>query len=308
MPDALCYVWRPGRPVDLLRTLSPLRRGGGDPAFRLTSGGAVWWATRTPAGPGTLSLRGVLGEVEASAWGDGAGWLLDRVPELLGAHDDWSSLDLSSYPWLAEVLRRHPGVRLPSSGRVLEALVAAVLEQRVTGVESRRSWRTLLYRFGEPAPGPAAGPVSGLRIPPAAATLLDVPAWHWHRLGVESARQRPIRAAAAVAHRVEECARMTWADARARLRTLPGIGPWTVAETAQRAFGDPDAVSVGDYHIHDVVVHALTGRARGDDAEMLALLEPWAGQRQRMVRIIELSGVRKPRFGPRHSPLDLRAM
>ena len=83
---------------------------------------------------------------------------------------------------------------------------------------------------------------------------------------------------------------------------------WTAAEAAQRAFGHPDAVSVGDYHLHDLVVYALTGRPRGSDAEMLALLEPWAGQRQRIVRLIELSGVAKPRFGPRYSPLDFRAM
>jgi 3-methyladenine DNA glycosylase/8-oxoguanine DNA glycosylase len=89
---------------------------------------------------------------------------------------------------------------------------------------------------------------------------------------------------------------------------VPGVGEWTAAETAQRALGDPDAVSVGDYHIHDVVVHALTGRPRGDDAEMLRLLEPWRGQRQRIVRLIELSGVAKPRFGPRYAPLDIRAM
>jgi 3-methyladenine DNA glycosylase/8-oxoguanine DNA glycosylase len=97
-------------------------------------------------------------------------------------------------------------------------------------------------------------------------------------------------------------------DALARLRIVPGLGEWTAAETMQRAVGHPDAVSVGDYHIKDLVVHFLTGRARGDDAEMLRLLEPWAGQRQRIVRLIELSGVGKPRFGPRLAPVDIRAI
>jgi len=89
---------------------------------------------------------------------------------------------------------------------------------------------------------------------------------------------------------------------------LPGIGEWTAAETAQRALGHPDAVSVGDYHLKDLVVHFLTGRARGEDAEMLRLLEPWVGQRQRVVRLIELSGVGKLRFGPRLAPVDIRAI
>jgi 3-methyladenine DNA glycosylase/8-oxoguanine DNA glycosylase len=145
-------------------------------------------------------------------------------------------------------------------------------------------------------------------VPPAAAALLDVPSWNWHRLGVDISRQRTIRAAATVAARLEECVALPREAASKRLRIVPGIGEWTAAEVAQRAWGDPDAVSVGDYHIHDQVVHALTGRPRGDDAEMLALLEPWRGHRQRVVRLIEVSGVAKPRFGPRYSPIDMRAM
>jgi len=111
-----------------------------------------------------------------------------------------------------------------------------------------------------------------------------------------------------VAGRLEECVELAPVAALARLRLVPGIGEWTAAEVAQRAWGDPDTVSVGDFHIHDQVVYALTGRPRGDDAEMLALLEPWRGHRQRVVRLIEVSGIAKPRFGPRHSPIDMRAM
>jgi 3-methyladenine DNA glycosylase/8-oxoguanine DNA glycosylase len=267
-------------------------------------GEGLVWATGTPVGPGTLLLEPVAGEVLATAWGPGASWLLERVPRLLGEDDDWTALDLSAYPALNEVLRGLPGLRLASTGRVLEALVPAVLEQRVTGTEAHRSWRNLLYRFGTPAPGP----IDGLRIPPAAETLLQIPTWDWHRMGVEAARQRPIRAAATVAARMEECVSLAPDAALARLRVLPGVGEWTAAETVQRALGHPDAVSVGDYHLHDLVVFALTGRPRGDDAEMLTLLAPYAGQRQRVVRLIELSGARKPKFGPRYSPLDFRAM
>jgi 3-methyladenine DNA glycosylase/8-oxoguanine DNA glycosylase len=145
-------------------------------------------------------------------------------------------------------------------------------------------------------------------VPPAASTLLEITTWQWPRLGVDGHRQRAIRAAATVASRLEECVWMPRADALARLRHVPGVGEWTAAETAQRALGDPDAVSVGDYHIHDVVVHFLTGRPRGSDAEMLELLRPWAGQRQRIVRLIEHSGIGAPRFGPRLAPLDIRTL
>lgn len=296
--------WRAGRSVDVAGTLGPLVRGSGDPAHHVDPDGTFWWACGTPDGPGTLALRHVSDGVRATAWGPGAGWLLDGVPQLLGANDDWSGLDCSAHPLLHRTRLRRHGVRLPRTRLVLDSLVPAVLEQRVTGREARRAWRGLLRRFGIPAPGPRGD----LRVPPGPAALLGVPTWEWHRLGVDLARQRAIRAVATVAPRLEECAAMSHADALARLRSVPGIGAWTAAETAQRALGDPDAVSVGDYHMPHLVVHALTGRPRGDDAEMLRLLEPWSGQRQRVVRLIELSGVHEPRFGPRYAPVDIRAL
>ncbi len=298
-------TWDARRLVDLAGTLAPLRRGSGDPAHRVDGRGVFWWACATPEGDATIALASQSASVVAAqAWGGGAKWLLERVPTLLGETDDWSGLDVSAHPLLHEVRRRRQGLRLPRTGLVLDALVPAILEQRVTGTEARRAWRALLYRFGSIAPGP----VSTMRVPPTARALLEIAAWDWHRLGVDGQRQRAIRAAASVASRLEECATMACSDAVARLRIVPGVGAWTAAETAQRALGHPDEVSVGDYHLKDVVVHFLTGRPRGDDAQMLRLLEPWAGHRQRVVRLIELSGVSKPRFGPRLAPIDIRAI
>ncbi|MDT4899410.1 MAG: hypothetical protein QOJ78_340, partial [Pseudonocardiales bacterium] len=151
-------------------------------------------------------------------------------------------------------------------------------------------------------------PRSAMRVPPSARVLLDLPSWEWHRLGVDLKRQRTIRAAATVAPRLEECATMAPAAAVARLQLIPGVGRWTAAETAQRAFGHPDAVSVGDYHLPNMVVHLLTGRARGTDEEMLELLAPWAGQRQRVMRLIEMSGISAPRYGPKFNYTDIRAI
>jgi 3-methyladenine DNA glycosylase/8-oxoguanine DNA glycosylase len=297
-------TWDAGRPVDLAATLGPLFRGSADPAHRRDAAGRFWWAALTPAGPGTLALTADRGVVQARAWGAGADWLLDRIPALLGDGDDWSDLDLSGVPALREVLRRRSGLRLVSTGLVLDALVPAVLEQKVTGLEARRAWRALLQRHGEPAPGP----LTGLRVPPGARTLLGVPTWDWHRFGVDLRRQRTIRAVAAVAGRLEECAALSLPGALARLRLVPGVGAWTAAETAQRAFGHPDALSVGDYHLPSAVVYAFTGRRRGTDEEMLALLAPWTGQRQRVMRLIEAAGITAPRRGPRFNYTDIRAI
>jgi 3-methyladenine DNA glycosylase/8-oxoguanine DNA glycosylase len=302
--------WRAAAPLDLLRTLRPLRHGGGDPATRFVDG-TFWWACRSPDGPGTLAVRTAGGEAVgqqflASAWGAGADWLLAAVPGLLGDGDDWTALDVSGHPLLREVQRRRPGVRLPRTSRVLDSLVPACLEQRVTGAEAFRAWRKLCRAYGEPAPGPAE---PALWLPAEPARLLEVPSWDWHRFGVDAKRYRAIRAAATVAGRLEECVELALSQgfpaARRRLALVPGVGEWTVAETTLRALGDPDAVSVGDFHLSNTVGFALTGAARTDDATMLELLAPWAGQRARVIRLILLSGLQAPKFGPRFSPMDI---
>jgi len=291
-------------PIELRTTLGSLCRGRGDPAHRFGPDGRFWLAATTPHGPGTLAVSAAGCAVTGQAWGAGADWLLDRLPALCGVHDDWSGLDVVAHPVLAAVRRHNPGLRLTSSGLVMDALVPAILEQRVTGIEARGAYRGLVRRFGTPAPGP----YPDLRVPPTPRALLEVPTWSWHRLGVDLARQRAIRAAATVAHRVEECATLPEAEAAARLRLIPGVGRWTAAETLQRAIGATDLVSVGDYHLPHMVVHLLTGRPRGSDEQMLELLAPWAGQRQRVMRLVEAAGVAAPRYGPRFAYTDIRGL
>jgi 3-methyladenine DNA glycosylase/8-oxoguanine DNA glycosylase len=204
---------------------------------------------------------------------------------------------------LRELSTRFQGVRIGRTGRVLEALVPAVLEQKVVGVEARRAWRHLLLRFGTPAPGPAP---AGMRVPPPAAVWRRIPSWEWHRAGVEGVRARTIIGAAEVAGRLEEIVTMDSAAADRRLRALPGIGVWTSAEARQRACGDADAVSVGDYHLPARVGWALAGRIV-DDAGLLELLAPYPGHRHRAARLVELSGLAPPRRGPRMSVRDYRS-
>ena len=314
--------WRAPFTADVRLTLSVHRRGSGDPAFHIAADGSVWRTSLTPDGPGTVRIRGRAGVagsaavgsalagaapaggilVSAAAWGPGASWLLAAVPGLLGADDDPAGFD-PSHPLLREMSARHPGLRVGRSGRVLEALVPAVLEQKVVGAEAWRAWRLLLLRFGDPAPGPAP---DGMRVFPPARTWLRMPSWEWHRAGVEGVRARTVANAARVAGRLEEIMTMPPEAADRRLRALPGIGQWTSAEVRQRAGGDADAVSVGDYHLPAAVGWALAGR-KVDDAGMLDLLAPYAGHRYRAARLVELSGVRPPRRGPRMSVRDYRS-
>jgi 3-methyladenine DNA glycosylase/8-oxoguanine DNA glycosylase len=306
-PPAEVLDWLPPFPLDLRRTLSVHRRGPGDPAFRIDGAGAVWRTSLTPDGPATVRLHAAAAgqagtAVRASAWGPGAGWLLGSVPALLGAADDPAGFR-PVHPVLREAASRLAGLRVGRSGRVLEALVPAVLEQKVVGAEVWRAWRLLLRRFGTPAPGPAP---AGMRVFPPPAAWAVIPSWEWHRAGVEAVRARTIMGAARVAGRLEEIGGLPPAAADLRLRALPGIGPWTSAEVRQRACGDADAVSVGDYHLPGAVGWALAGQVT-DDAGMLELLAPYAGHRYRAARLIEHSGARPPRRGPRLAARDYSA-
>lgn len=294
-------TYRPRHPLDVLQTLSPLARGGDGPCFRRTADGA-WLTFRTPEGPATLLVRQTDGTIESHAWGPGAEWAIAGVPELLGADDDWSELDVSASSLLSEVLRRNPGVRLSRNRRVFEMLVPSIIEQKVTCVEAWRSWRLLVRRHGEPAPGPAP---DGMWVAPPAEQWRRIPSWEWHAVGVGPQRAQCVVRASRVATAIDRTADEAPAAASARLQSLPGVGAWTAAEVTARSHGDPDAVSVGDFHLAATVGCALTGSAVDDDG-MLELLEPWAGQRQRVLRLIALSGIRKPRRGPRITIQDHR--
>jgi 3-methyladenine DNA glycosylase/8-oxoguanine DNA glycosylase len=296
-------VYRPRHPVDLRMTLGPLGRGGQSPTMLWDQHG-VWLTSRTVAGPATLLLTTVRGEVRATAWGSGAEQAIAAVPELLGDGDDWTGLDVSANDFLRAARRRAAGLRLLRTGHVLDAVIAAIIEQKVTSVEAWRAWRQLVTRYGESAPGPAP---ARMRVIPSPQGWRAIPSWAWHRAGVDPRRSAAAVAAARVASGLERTLGLGRGgpEVLARLQSVPGIGPWTAAEASQRAHGDPDSVSVGDYHLPAIVGWALIGKPVDDDG-MLELLEPWRGHRQRVMRLIGASGFRAPRFGPRMTIQDHR--
>ncbi|MGE2729447.1 DNA-3-methyladenine glycosylase family protein [Mycolicibacterium vaccae] len=292
-------------PVSYRLTLSPLRRGGGDPCYRDDVDGTVWRTSLMTTGPVTARIaRGGPATVDCEAWGPGAAEFTDTLPALLGADDDASTF-VPHHPVLVRAHRRVPHLRLGRTGRVLEALVPAVLEQRVYGSDARRAWRRLVTRYGAPAPGPAP---TGMRVPPTADAWKRIPSWEFQRANVDPGRARTVIGCAQRADALERLVRRTPESARTALMSLPGVGVWTAAETAQRAFGDADALSVGDYHLAKVVGRSLLGHPI-DDAQMLELLAPVAPHRHRAVRVLEAGGFAVyARFGPRVPIPDLAQM
>lgn len=286
--------------IDLRRTLWAVRRGQHDPCMRF-DGDEIWRASRLPEGPATVRLVPEGGDrVQATAWGEGAEAALEAVPALIGCHDDATGFE-PTHPVIAKVWRDHADIRLPRTGAVVETLLSVVLEQRVTTYEARRAQSQLVERWGEPAPGP-----TDLRLPPDPEVLATVAYYDLHVLGVERKRADTVRRVAAQARQLDRLAGLPIADAHARLRLIPGVGPWSAAEVALVALGDPDAVPVGDVHLPRIVTHVLTGTAVDDDDAMLEVLEPFAGHRGRVIRLIQAAGLTAPRHAPRYAPRDVR--
>lgn len=307
-------VWAPEGALHLGQTLGVLSRGAGDPLVRVTAPDCVWVTARTAAGPVTARFsrtgagRPLQRPVLVRAWGPGAAEFLAEAPRWAGAEDSWARFEASdafrALPHrLAAARHHHPGLRLPSTGRLLDRAVLSVLEQRVTVREAVAAHRQLVRRHGEPAPGPAP---DGMRIAPSAEAWRGVPSWEWHRAGVDGARAATVRRVAERAAALERLGRGPLDAALHRaLRSVPGLGPWTAAEIVQCTHGDPDSVSVFDFHLADTVCWFFDRRP-GDDRRMLELLEPWRGDRQRVVRLLRASGFRKPSFAPRLHPEDHR--
>lgn len=299
-------------PYSLTQTLGTIRRGPGDKTMALAPG-LAWLAFTTDSGPATLGITQRGPELHIRSWGPGAEQALEDAPALLGLHDDWTGFDSPAFAQtlphrVREARRRNRTLRLPATGRIVDALVPAILEQKVTTLEAVRAYTALLRKYGSPAPGTGghADMPPTLIVAPTAAQWAAIPSWEWHRVGVGPQRSDTVQRMLRSASGLERLAQLPAAEAVRKMQSIPGIGIWTAAETTQRTHGDADQVSVGDYHLASYVGWALAGKPV-DDAGMLELLKPWLGHRQRVVRMLQASGFRKPTFGPRMTVQDHRS-
>ena len=295
--------------IDLRRTVQSMGMYGGDMTHRFAPQ-RYERAVLTPVGPGTMRLSWTAaGTVDAEAWGSGKEWLLDRAPDWLGVNDDPTGFDVSQHQQVATWWRQHGTVRLAASGVVWQELVPALLGQRVTTEEAIRSWNRMCRLWGEPAPGPCE-----LRLPPSPAVLASLSYVDFHTVNVERRRADVIKLAGKRANRLEEAATMSPTAAIQRLTALDGLGAWTATGTVIACHGDPDTILLRDYGMPTLVNYAFTGETKrlppddGGDEIMCRHLAPWAGHRQRLVRLMSAAGVSVPRRAPKALNPDIRRL
>jgi 3-methyladenine DNA glycosylase/8-oxoguanine DNA glycosylase len=288
-------------PYDLAATLRRNAVWGVDPTLRI-SGDEAWTAFRTPSGPASVHYVARGSHVEVEAWGAGAAEAVASAPDHLGANDPSWRFE-TDHPIVGKLVPSFRGLRFGRSRRIFERLVPVVIAQKVTSAGASQSWKELVWRLGERAPGPAK-----LWIPPSAERLRALPYYELHPMGLERRRAETILFAARRARRLESFAALDPAEAYARLLAFPGIGAWTAALITSAAHGDADAVPVGDYHMPHHVTFAFTGERRGSDERMLELLEPFRPQRGRVLALLMRGIEGPPRRGPRLSVRDIRRM
>ncbi len=298
------------RPYELVSTLRPLADGGGDPTW-VFGDDRIVRAMWSPEGAVTVSVTQVGRALESHAVGPGAEWITERLEAFLGLCDDDRDFDPSIHPLVNRIHAAGPGRLFGRSLVVWDVVVPIVLGQRVTTEEARRSWRSVVYRYGHAAPGS-----SEVRLPPLASTIAALGDHHWHTLGVERKRADAIRGLLGVVSSIEAavgdpCASVDPERAtnlRRIVESVPGAGQWTSTALAISLLGDPDVVLLGDLHVPNIVCHGLAGEERGDDDRMLELLAPFRPHRGRVARMIKSSATKPPRRGPKYSPLPIADM
>ena len=151
------------------------------------------------------------------------------IADLLGADE-----------WLAPLVRKAPGRRVPRTADAAEFALRAVLGQQISTAAARTHAGRLATAHGEPVIDPDGGLTRLFPAPAALATAGD--------LAMPRSRRASFAALAAAlaAGHIDLSVGSDWHEARARLAAVPGLGPWTIETIAMRALGDPDAFPATD--------------------------------------------------------------
>jgi AraC family transcriptional regulator of adaptative response / DNA-3-methyladenine glycosylase II len=196
--------------------------------------------------------------------------LAEAARRLLDLDADPVSVDaaLAHDPALAPLVAATPGTRVPGTVDGFELAVRAIVGQQVSVAGAGTTLGRIVARLGE-AFAPPAGSVTHLFPTPAAmasASCAD--------LGVPGRRAEALRTVARLVDTgaLDLTERSDPEVTRARLASIPGVGPWTVGYIAMRALRDRDAFPTGDLGVRRGAAALGLGH---DDGSIAARAERW---------------------------------
>ena len=275
-------------------TLRFIRMGRMDPSVHLEKAQlhlARWYRT----GAAAMELRDLGDRVRARVWGEAADEAMAKVPELLGLHD--TPVRDFGHDKLNRMLRPVLELRLSRAPFLSHTLPTHILQQKIAWRDAALIWRRLISKHGLPAPGP-----HGLKMPLSFEQLRHTPRAEYIAAGLSPTRVPLLREVGRLGHRIDDWYDESIEAYATKIQTLPQMGPWTTFHALGLSMGEPDVVVTGDYALPHTVAFALLGKPRSTDREMLQLLEPFVGNRWRLVRLIWALNIVAPRRGPRMPP------
>ncbi len=170
--------------------------------------------------------------------------------------------------FLAPVVARAPGQRIPGTVDVTELAVRVVLGQQVSTKAAQTHARRLVTAYGRPLQDSQGGLTHTF---PSVDELAEFDPTD---LAVPGARRRSL--AALIDSLADGSISLDigcdWDRARQQLLALPGIGPWTAELIAMRGLGDPDAFPATDLGVR--VAAEQVGLPPGQRA-LVAHSETW---------------------------------
>lgn len=229
-------------------------------------GAAGWFAVE--AEPGQAALRLSLHLPDCAA----ALPVVERVRRMFDLTADPTAVaaHLRRSAALRPLVDAAPGLRVPGAWDPFELAVRAILGQQVTVKGATTLAGRLAAAFGRPV----ACSDSLTHVFPTAAVLADADI---AAMGMPRARAETVRVLArAVADgSLVLDAPLGLDDALARLRAVPGIGPWTAQYVAMRAFGEPDAFPAGDLGLRSALGNGAGPLAEAAVARAAEAWRPW---------------------------------
>ncbi len=188
---------------------------------------------------------------------------LAAVPEAVQGH-------LAASPRLANIIKAHPGLRLPAAWDRFELCVRAIVGQQISVAAARTILGRITARHGRAVQLPQG--CWRLFPPPDAIAEGDL-----NGLGLTGRRIDCLRRlAGAVRDRTVDL-HASGAEIDQALAAIPGIGPWTRAYIRLRALHDPDALPSGDIVLRKAMAtdgQPLSARALEQQAQAW---RPWRG-------------------------------